>query len=58
MVDKVIYVKLKGEDSEKEIQATDAIDDGFTLVLMDNERVVARFQIDRVEHRYSALSQP
>lgn len=58
MAHKIIYVKLRGEDFAKEIQATDAIDDGFTLVLKDDERVIARFQLDRVEHWYPAPSQP
>ncbi|MEX3694214.1 hypothetical protein AB3X91_37830 [Paraburkholderia sp. BR14263] len=48
-----VYVKLKGDDAVKAIPATDAIDDGFTLILKDVDKVVARFRLDRVEHWYS-----
>ncbi|MDN7638123.1 hypothetical protein [Burkholderia cepacia] len=47
-----VYVKLKGDDAAKAIAATEAIDDGFTLIVKDADKVVARFQLDRVEHWY------
>ncbi|MGF6813171.1 hypothetical protein OKW30_008388 [Paraburkholderia sp. Clong3] len=53
MATMTIHVKLKGDDAEKEIPATDAVDDGFILIVRDADRVVARFQLDRVEHWYS-----
>ncbi|WP_268907609.1 hypothetical protein [Cupriavidus metallidurans] len=33
MADKIVHVKLKGDDTEKVIQATDAVDDGIALVV-------------------------
>ncbi|MBF6989301.1 hypothetical protein D9M71_757110 [compost metagenome] len=48
-----VYVKLKGDDFDKSIAATEATEDGESLVVRDGERVVARFTIERVEHWYS-----
>lgn len=53
MANIIVYVKLKGDDAEKAIEATDATDDSFTLVVKDGDKVVARFTLDRVEHWYS-----
>jgi hypothetical protein len=57
MANITVYVKLKGDDAEKSLAATDATDDGFSLVVKDGDKVVARFTLDRVEHWYSQSSQ-
>lgn len=47
-----VYVKLKGDDDEKVIAATGAVDNGFTLVVEDVNEVVASFELHDVEHWY------
>lgn len=53
MAGKVVYMMLKGDEVVKAITASEAEEDPFQLILKEDGKVVASFELAGIEHWYS-----